>query len=131
MANSQAFKAKLVAFNKEYKEKMKEEAALRTLKNKLAVFELEQSISREINKVDCLEEEVRTTKDLDDEAMEITKPEHAQAQDLLVKVNIGNGREDRPTFVSQILSKEVSDQLIVLLKEYKDCLLGNMNTCPV
>ncbi|KAL2505044.1 Uncharacterized protein Adt_20665 [Abeliophyllum distichum] len=121
MANSQAFKAKLVAFNKECKEKMKEEAALRTLKNKLAVFELEQSISREINKVDCLEEEVMTTKDLEDEAMGITKPGHAQEEDPLVKVNIGDGREDRPTFVSQMLSKEVSDQLIDLLKEYKDC----------
>ncbi|KAL2531897.1 hypothetical protein Adt_05248 [Abeliophyllum distichum] len=91
MANSQAFKAKLVAFNKECKEKMKEEVALRTLKNKLSVFELEQSISQEINKVDCLEEEVMTTKDLYDEAMGITKPGHAQTQNLLVKVNIGDG----------------------------------------
>ncbi|KAL2475349.1 hypothetical protein Adt_36085 [Abeliophyllum distichum] len=74
MANSQAFKAKLVTFNKECKEKMKEEAALRTLTNKLVVLELEQTISREINKVDCLEEEMMTTKDLDDEAMGSQNP---------------------------------------------------------
>ncbi|KAL2471291.1 hypothetical protein Adt_39427 [Abeliophyllum distichum] len=95
MANPQAVRANLVAFNKECKEKMKKESALEMLENKLAVFELEQHISRKINKVDCLEEEVMT-KNLDDDVMGIVKPGHAQAQDPLVKINIGDGREDHP-----------------------------------
>ncbi|KAL2461576.1 hypothetical protein Adt_44996 [Abeliophyllum distichum] len=56
--------------------------------------------------LDCLEEEVTITKDLDDEAMGIMKFGHAQAQNALVMVNIGDGQEDRPTFISQMLSKE-------------------------
>ncbi|CAA2968875.1 Hypothetical predicted protein [Olea europaea subsp. europaea] len=120
MTDVQAFKAKLMAFNIECKDKMKEEAVLKVLGDKLAMFELEQSISREVNKVDCLEEEV-PIREIDDEVMRITKPGYAQAQDPLIKVNIGNKGEDRPIFIGQMLDQEVSDKLIALLKEYKDC----------
>lgn len=41
MADIQAFKAKLMIFNKECKDQTKEEAALKALENKLAMFELE------------------------------------------------------------------------------------------
>lgn len=101
---------------------MKEEAALKALRNKLAVFELEQNIGQEVNKVDCLEEEV-LIRDMDDEVMRITKLGYAQAQDPLIKVNIDDEGEDRPTFVSQILDQEVSNKLIALLKKYKDCFV--------
>ncbi|CAA3006190.1 Hypothetical predicted protein [Olea europaea subsp. europaea] len=93
MADVQAFKAKLMAFNKEFKDKTKEEAALEALRDKLGVFELEQNIGREVNKVDCLEEEV-PIRELNDEVMRTTKPGYAQAQDPLIKVNIGNEGED-------------------------------------
>ncbi|CAI9769292.1 unnamed protein product [Fraxinus pennsylvanica] len=53
----------------------------------------------EINKVDCLEEEV-LTRNLDDKVIGITKPRHAQAQYPLVRVNISDEGEDRPTFVN-------------------------------
>lgn len=109
MADIQAFKARLMVFNKECNDKAKEETALKALKDKLAVFELEQSLGREVNKVDCLEEEV-LTKELDDEVMRIAKPGYAQAQDPLIKVNIGNDGEDHPTFISQMLDQEVSNK---------------------
>lgn len=120
VAEIQAFKARLVAFNKKCQEKIKKDAALKTLGDKLAVFKLEQSVDQEVNKVDCLEEEV-PTRDMDDEVMRINKPRNAQAQDPSVKVNIGDIGEDRPTFIRQMLSQEVSTTLIALLKEYKDC----------
>ncbi|CAI9771375.1 unnamed protein product [Fraxinus pennsylvanica] len=119
MANVQTFKAKLIAFNKKCKDKTKEETALKALGDKLAVFELEQSIGQEVKKVDCLEVEM-PIRDMDDEVIRITKPGYVQAQDPLIKVNIGNEGEDRPTFVSQMLDQEVSDKLIALLKEYND-----------
>ena len=40
MADIQAFKARLMVFNKECNDKAKEETALKALKDKLAVFEL-------------------------------------------------------------------------------------------
>lgn len=89
VAKIQAFKARLAAFNKKCQEKIKKEVALKTLGDKLAVFKLEQSVDQEVNKVDCLEEEV-PTKDMDDEVMKINKSGNAQAQDPLVKVNIGD-----------------------------------------
>ncbi|CAA3018927.1 isocitrate dehydrogenase [NAD] regulatory subunit 1, mitochondrial-like, partial [Olea europaea subsp. europaea] len=103
-----------------FKDKTKEEEALKALEDKLAVFELEQSIGREVNKVDCLEEEV-PIRELDDEVMRITKFGYAQAQDPLIKVNISNEGEGRPIFVNQMLDQEVNDKLIALLKEFKDC----------
>ncbi|CAA2989247.1 Retrotransposon gag [Olea europaea subsp. europaea] len=129
MVDIQAFKAKLMAFNKECKDKTKEEAALKALRDKLAVFELEQSIGRKVNKVDCLEEEV-PTRELDDEVMRIAKPGYAQTQNPLIKVNIGNEGEDRPIFISQMLDQEVSDKLITLLKEYKDCFSWKYEYMP-
>lgn len=88
----------------------------------MAVFELEQNIDRKVNKVDCLEEKMHI-RNMDDEVMRITKSGYAQAQDPLIKVNIDNEGEDRPTFVSQMLDQKISDKLIALLKEYKDCFV--------
>lgn len=48
----------------------------------------------------CLEEEEMPIRDMDNEVMGITKPGYAQTYDHLIKVNIGNEGEDRPTFVS-------------------------------
>ena len=39
----------------------------------------------------------------------------------LIEVDIGNGDRPRPTFISAKLDSECKQQLIELLKEYKDC----------
>lgn len=70
MAEIQAFQSRLVAFNKECQEKIKKEVAWKTLGDKLAVFSLEQSVDQEVNKVDCLEEEM-STRDMGDEVTRI------------------------------------------------------------
>ena len=128
-AEIQAFKAKLMAFNKECECLKKEEAALKMQRDKLIVSEMEQSLDWKIHKVDCLEEKTPLS-DMDDEATRIPKSGYAQAQDPLVKINIGEEGEDRPTFVSQMLPHEVSNRLIALLKEYKDCFAWEYGHMP-
>ena len=41
--------------------------------------------------------------------------------DDLVEVDIGNGDRPRPTFISAKLDSKYKQQIIDLLKEYKDC----------
>ena len=77
-AEVQAFRAKLMAFNKECECMKKEEAALKMLKDKLMVSEMEQSLDWEVHKVDCLEEQ-NSLSDVDDEATKIPKSGYAQA----------------------------------------------------
>ncbi|KAL2518098.1 Uncharacterized protein Adt_14345 [Abeliophyllum distichum] len=129
LAEFMAFKTKLMAYNEEFEEKAKGEKALVLLKDKLVVLGLEQSLQNEINKVDCLDEGI-STKNLDDDLMGITKLGYAQAQDPLTKINIGDEGEDLPTFISQSLDKEVSNELISLLKEYKDCFAWEYEQMP-
>lgn len=45
----------------------------------------------------------------------------AEVQDPLLEINLGEGTESRPTFISSLLSEEQQRQLIVLLKEFRDC----------
>ncbi|KAL2480621.1 Uncharacterized protein Adt_33587 [Abeliophyllum distichum] len=115
-----AFKARLVSYNKECEKKVKEEEAMMLLRGKLVVLSLEQYLQNEINKVDSLEKGI-FAKELKDDIVRIAKPGYAQAQDPLTKINLGDEGEDLPTFISQLLNKEVNDKLISLLKEYKDC----------
>ncbi|KAL2485256.1 Reverse transcriptase domain-containing protein [Abeliophyllum distichum] len=111
-----AFKSRLVAYNKECEEKVKEEKIVMLLKDRLDVLGLEHDL---INKVDCLEERILAKK-LEGDMMRIAKLGYAQAQDPLTKINLGDDGEDLLIFISQLLNKEVSNKLISLLKEYKD-----------
>ncbi|KAL2466303.1 hypothetical protein Adt_42154 [Abeliophyllum distichum] len=119
-----------MAYNKERKEKVEEERAMMLLRDKLAVLGLEQELLCEINKVDCLEEG-NFTKEVEDDLERIAKPIYAQAQDPLTKINLGDEGEDLPTFIRQLLDKEVSIKVISLLKDIKIVLLWNMSKCLV
>jgi len=50
--------------------------------------------------------------------------------DDLVEVDIGSGDKPRPTFISAKLSSECKQQLIDLLKEYKDCFAWDYTEMP-
>jgi hypothetical protein len=41
--------------------------------------------------------------------------------DDLVEIDIGNGDRTRPTFISAKLDSKCKQQIINLLKQYKDC----------
>jgi hypothetical protein len=43
--------------------------------------------------------------------------------DKLEEVDIGNGDKPRPTFISANLQLDFREELIKLLKEYKDCFV--------
>jgi hypothetical protein len=51
--------------------------------------------------------------------------------DALEKIDIGDGDRPRPTFISTELDFEYKHELTELLKDYKDCLLGNIMKCLV
>ena len=51
--------------------------------------------------------------------------------DALEEVDIGDGDRPRLTFISVKLDPEYKQELVKLLKEYKDCFLGNIIRCQV
>ncbi|KAL2532668.1 hypothetical protein Adt_06019 [Abeliophyllum distichum] len=53
-----AFKAILMVYNKERREKIEEEKAVMLSRDKLAMLCLEQKLRSKINEVDCLEERI-------------------------------------------------------------------------
>ena len=50
--------------------------------------------------------------------------------DDLVEVDIGNGDRPRPTFISAKLDPQCKEQLITLLKEYKDYFAWDYTEMP-
>ena len=48
--------------------------------------------------------------------------------DALEEVDIGDGDRPRPTFINAKLDPEYKQELVKLLKEYKDCLSYSKNT---
>ena len=53
-----------------------------------------------------------------------------RARDLLEEVDLGDGSVKRPTYVSAKIPKEFKDQIVELLKEYKDCFAWDYNEMP-
>jgi hypothetical protein len=50
--------------------------------------------------------------------------------DKLEEVDIGNGDKPRPTFISANLPPDITEELIKLLKEYKDCFAWDYLEMP-
>jgi hypothetical protein len=50
--------------------------------------------------------------------------------DKLEEVDIGNGNKPRPTFISAILESDFREELIKLLREYKDCFAWDYSEMP-
>jgi hypothetical protein len=50
--------------------------------------------------------------------------------DKLEEVDIGNGDKPRPTFISANLESGFREELIKLLKEYKDCFAWDYSEMP-
>ena len=50
--------------------------------------------------------------------------------DALEEVDIGNGDRPRPTFISAKLDPEYKQELVKLLKEYKDCFAWEYYEMP-
>jgi DNA modification methylase len=50
--------------------------------------------------------------------------------DKLEEVDIGNGDKPRPTFISPNLESDFREELIKLLKEYKDCFAWDYSEMP-
>ena len=51
--------------------------------------------------------------------------------DDLEEVDISPGDKPRPTFISKKLDPVLREEMIALLKEYRDCLHGTTLKCPV
>jgi hypothetical protein len=49
--------------------------------------------------------------------------------DPLKEIDIGDGKTPRPTFVNKTLETDPRNEMIGLLKEYSDCLLGITLRC--
>jgi hypothetical protein len=50
--------------------------------------------------------------------------------DKLEEINIVDGDKRRPTFISTNLDSDSSEELIMLLKEYKDCFTWDYSEMP-
>jgi hypothetical protein len=50
--------------------------------------------------------------------------------DKLEEIDIGDGNKPRPTFISANLDSSFREELIKLLKEYKDCLACDYSEMP-
>lgn len=54
----------------------------------------------------------------------------AEVQDPLLEVNLGDGTESRPTFISKLLSEEQQSQMVALLKEFRDSFAWDYDEMP-
>ena len=54
----------------------------------------------------------------------------SHAQDPLAEINLGEGSEQQPTYISACLDVLDRDQLLVVLKKYKDCFAWSYNELP-
>jgi hypothetical protein len=50
--------------------------------------------------------------------------------DNLEEIDIGNGDKPRPTFISTNLDSDFREELIKLLKEYRDCFTWDYSEMP-
>jgi hypothetical protein len=53
-----------------------------------------------------------------------------KSADALEEIDIGNGDRPRPTFISAKLDSEYKQELVKLLKEYKDCFAWEYYDMP-
>jgi len=53
-----------------------------------------------------------------------------RAQDPLEGVDLGDGSVKRPTYVSAKITTEFRNQIVELLKDYKDCFAWDYNKMP-
>lgn len=53
-----------------------------------------------------------------------------EVQDPLLEVNLGDGTESRPTFISKLLSEEQQSQMVALLKEFRDSFAWDYDEMP-
>src|SRR5579883_3467727 len=51
--------------------------------------------------------------------------------DVFEEIDLGDREKPRPTYISAKLDPEYRHELIKLLREYKDCFLGNIMKCLV
>ena len=54
----------------------------------------------------------------------------SQIQDPLEEVNLGEGSTQQPTYISAWLSALDRNQLLMVLKRYKDCFAWSYNELP-
>ncbi|XP_059663595.1 uncharacterized protein LOC132309293 [Cornus florida] len=54
----------------------------------------------------------------------------ADVQDPLLEINLGAEEEHRPTYISDLLEPDFKAELILLLREYKDCFAWNYIEMP-
>lgn len=54
----------------------------------------------------------------------------AEVQDPLLEVNLGDGTESRPTFISKLLPEEQQSQMVALLKEFRDSFAWDYDEMP-
>ena len=80
----------------------------------------------EVNGIEIIGEE--EFEDIDELPIEYVKeaPPRLQdnqhkVQDHLEKINFGTEKEPRITYISSLLKEEVKNELVALLKEFKDC----------
>src|ERR1044072_3086790 len=96
--------------------------------------ELHSNISKEVEekgipatqRLDCI---------YDDEAFGFEKDPHIstkrmQAQDPLEEVDLGDGEVKRPTYISAKIDPSLKNQVVCLLKEFKDCFAWDYNEMP-
>ncbi|XP_058784321.1 uncharacterized protein LOC131659100 [Vicia villosa] len=57
-------------------------------------------------------------------------PEKMQPQDPLEEIDLGKEGDKRPTFISANIDPELRSQVILLLKEFKDCFAWDYNEMP-
>src|ERR1044072_7034820 len=53
-----------------------------------------------------------------------------QAQDPLEEVDIGDGEIKRPTYISAKIDPDLKNEMVCLLKEFKDCFAWDYNEMP-
>ena len=54
----------------------------------------------------------------------------SQIQDPLEEVNLGEGSIQQPTYISAWLNALDKEQLLIILKRYKDCFAWSYNELP-
>ena len=53
-----------------------------------------------------------------------------EVQDPLEEVDIGEGRDKQPTYISKLLCQDYKEKLVEMLKEFKDCFAWEYDEMP-
>ena len=82
-----------------------------------------QTTTSKSQRIDCIygEERLRFEKDPRDDVLKM------QAQDPLEEVDLGDGSIKRITYINTKIKGQIKDQVIKLLKEFKDCFAWDYN----